>query len=137
MIDAEGQTLGRVASLAAFYIRGKNNVAYSPSMNMGGYVVIVNAEKVAVTGRKEDNKMYFRHTIGRPGGGKMEALKDLRVRIPERILEKCVKGMLPKGRIASPLFQHLKVYKGTSHPHEAQRPLDITGRISKKPSESL
>ena len=235
IIDAEGQTLGRVASLAAFYIRGKHMPSYTPSMNMGAYgegragkgdlalwapgavvmsrrasaarcaaahvvlcadrrccrpallapaVVIVNAEKVAVTGRKETDKFYFRHTIGRPGGGKMEALRDLRVvrgflhtsqsiyccsraaatrslhvqhamagrggarrqhtrqrrcppaahpppsvvlppwfarappcilpppcaqRLPERILEKCVKGMLPKGRIASPLFNHLKV----------------------------
>ncbi|KAL4451561.1 hypothetical protein ABPG75_007223 [Micractinium tetrahymenae] len=137
VIDAEGQTLGRVASLAAFYIRGKHLPTYTPSMDMGAYVVIVNAEKVAVTGRKETDKFYFRHTNGRPGGGKMEALRDLRQRLPERILEKCVKGMLPKGRIASPLFNHLKVYKGSEHPHVAQRPVDITGRISKKPSESL
>jgi large subunit ribosomal protein L13 len=137
VIDAEGQTLGRVASLAAYYIRGKNLPTYTPSMDMGGYVVIVNAEKVAVTGAKEEKKTYFTHTIGRPGGGKMETLRNLRQRLPERILEKCVKGMLPKGRIASPLFQHLKVYKGSSHPHEAQRPLDITSRISKKPSEAL
>ncbi|KAL4428834.1 hypothetical protein ABPG77_005272 [Micractinium sp. CCAP 211/92] len=137
VIDAEGQTLGRVASLAAFYIRGKHLPTYTPSMDMGAYVVIVNAEKVAVTGRKETDKFYFRHTNGRPGGGKMEALRDLRQRLPERILEKCVKGMLPKGRIASPLFNHLKVYKGSEHPHVAQRPVDITGRISKKPSEAL
>ncbi|KAI3437627.1 hypothetical protein D9Q98_000079 [Chlorella vulgaris] len=137
IIDAEGQTLGRVASLAAFYIRGKNMSSYTPSVNMGGYVVIINADKVSVTGRKETEKMYFRHTIGRPGGMRMESLRDLRQRLPERILEKCVKGMLPKGRIASPLFNHLKVYKGAAHPHEAQRPLDITSRISKKASESL
>ncbi|PRW20835.1 50S ribosomal chloroplastic [Chlorella sorokiniana] len=137
VIDAEGQTLGRVASLAAYYIRGKHLPTYTPSMDMGAYVVIVNAEKVAVTGRKETDKFYFRHTNGRPGGGKMEALRDLRQRLPERILEKCVKGMLPKGRIASPLFNHLKVYKGAAHPHEAQRPVDITSRISKKPAEAL
>ncbi|EFN55901.1 hypothetical protein CHLNCDRAFT_22955 [Chlorella variabilis] len=137
IIDAEGQTLGRVASLAAFYIRGKHMPSYSPSMNMGGYVVIINADKVSVTGRKETDKTYFRHTNGRPGGWRVETLRDLRQRLPERILEKCVKGMLPKGRIASPLFNHLKVYKGTAHPHEAQRPLDITSRISKKASEAL
>jgi large subunit ribosomal protein L13 len=136
IVDAEGQTLGRLAALVANTIRGKTSIGYTPSMDMGSFVVVINADKVAVTGRKEDDKMYFRHTNGRPGGGKMEALKDVRVRIPERIVEKAVKGMLPKGRIGSTLFNRLKVYKGTQHPHTAQTPVDITCNISKKPSET-
>jgi len=135
IIDAEGQTLGRLSVLAANYIRGKNSVGYTPSMNMGAYVIIINADKVAVTGRKETEKLYHRHTVGRPGGWKVETLRELRARIPERIVEKSIKGMLPKGRLGSALFSHLKVYKGTIHPHEAQRPVDITSQISKKPAE--
>lgn len=137
IIDAEGQTLGRLAALAANYIRGKNSVGYTPSMDMGAYVIIINADKVAVTGRKETDKLYHRHTVGRPGGWKVETLQQLRARIPERILEKAVKGMLPKGRLGNALFSHLKVYKGSSHPHGAQQPMDITSFISKKPSEMV
>ncbi|KAL4513773.1 hypothetical protein Ndes2526B_g03520 [Nannochloris sp. 'desiccata'] len=109
---------------------------YTPSMDMGSFVIVINAEKVAVTGAKETDKTYFRHTTGRPGGGKIEALRDLRVRIPERIIEKAVRGMLPNGRIGNALYTHLKVYKGASHPHTAQKPVDITKNISKKPSEA-
>lgn len=133
IIDAEGQTLGRLASLAADYIRGKNNPGYTPSMDMGSYVVVINADKVAVTGNKENQKLYHRHTVGRPGGWKKETLEQVRERIPERIVEKAVKGMLPRGRLGNKLFHHLKVYKGQSHPHEAQQPVDITARISQKP----
>lgn len=135
IIDAEGQTLGRLAGLAANCIRGKNSAEYTPSMDMGAYVIIINAEKVAVTGRKEEQKIYHRHTVGRPGAWRKEPLKDLRKRIPERIIEKAVKGMLPKGRLGNTLFTHLKVYKGSAHPHEAQQPVDVTTQISKKPSE--
>lgn len=135
VIDAEGQTLGRLANLAAFYIRGKNSVLYTPSMDMGAFIVVINADKVAVTGSKETDKLYHRHVVGRPGSWRTEALRDLRKRIPERIVEKAVKGMLPKGRIGSHLFTHLKVYKGPSHPHSAQQPVDITARIDKKPSD--
>jgi large subunit ribosomal protein L13 len=135
VIDAEGQTLGRLASLAAAAIRGKGTVEYTPSMDMGAFVVVVNAELVAVTGRKETDKTYFQHSNGRPGKYKLEPLRELRARVPERVIESAVKGMLPKGRIGGRLFQHLKVYKGGAHPHGAQRPLDITGRISKKPTE--
>lgn len=137
IIDAEGQTLGRLAALAANVIRGKNNVGYTPSMDMGSFVIIINADKVAVTGRKETDKTYFRHTNGRPGGWRLETLRDLRARIPERIVEKAVRGMLPKGRLGNSLFTHLKVYKGASHPHQAQRPADITAQISIKPSEAV
>lgn len=136
IVDAEGQTLGRLASLVANTIRGKTCVGYTPSMDMGAFVVVINADKVAVTGKKESDKFYFTHTNGRPGGGKMEALKDLRVRVPTRIVEKAVKGMLPKGRLGHGLFARLKVYAGADHPHTAQRPTDITGNISKKPAEA-
>ena len=108
VIDAEGQTLGRLANLAAFYIRGKNSVLYTPSMDMGAFIVVINADKVAVTGSKETDKLYHRHVVGRPGSWRTEALRDLRKRIPERIVEKAVKGMLPKGRIGRHLFTHLK-----------------------------
>lgn len=135
IIDAEGQTLGRLASLAANYIRGKNQTTYTPSMDMGAYVIVINADKVAVTGNKELGKLYYRHTVGRPGSLKIETLRDIRKRVPERIVEKAVKGMLPKGRLGNKLFTHLKVYKGTSHPHEAQRPANVTAQIDKKPSE--
>ena len=129
IIDAEGQTLGRLASLAADCIRGKHSTGYTPSMDMGAFVVVVNADKVAVTGKKEEQKIYHRHTVGRPGGWKKETLEQIRARVPERIIEKAVKGMLPKGRLGNKLFHHLKVYKGASHPHEAQKPVDITDRI--------
>jgi large subunit ribosomal protein L13 len=132
IVDAEGQTLGRVAGLVANHIRGKNSPGYTPSMDMGSFVIVINADKVAVTGRKEEQKIYHRHTVGRPGSWKKETLEQIRARIPERILEKAVKGMLPKGRLGNKLFNHLKVYKGASHPHAAQRPVDITGLIDAK-----
>jgi large subunit ribosomal protein L13 len=138
IIDAEGQTLGRLANLAAVYIRGKNSAAYTPSVDMGAYVVIINADKVAVSGKKETDKIYYRQGVtGRPGSMKKEALRDLRKRLPERIIERAVKGMLPKGRLGSVLFTHLKVFKGTEHPHEAQQPVDITARISVGPADAV
>lgn len=133
IVDAEGKTLGRVASLVANHIRGKNSAGYTPSMDMGSYVVVINADKIAVTGRKEEQKIYHRHAVGRPGSWKRETLEQVRARIPERIVEKAVKGMLPKGRLGNKLFNHLKVYKGTSHPHEAQQPKDITSLIDARP----
>lgn len=137
IIDAQGQTLGRLAALAAHHIRGKHMPTFTPSMDMGGYVVVINAEQVLVTGNKFNQKLYRRHTTGRPGSMKIETFKDLQARIPERIIEKAVKGMLTRGRLGNALFRHLKVYKGASHPHEAQQCVDITDKISKKPSESL
>ena len=136
IIDAEGQTLGRLAGLAANYIRGKNSIGYTPSMNMGAYVIVINADKVAVTGRKETLKLYHRHTVGRPGGWKVETLREIRARVPERIVEKAVKGMLPKGKLGSDLYPHLKVFAGAAHPHEAQRPVDITPQIDQKPTSA-
>ncbi|KAI8472805.1 MAG: plastid ribosomal protein L13 [Monoraphidium minutum] len=133
IIDAEGQTLGRLATLAATYVRGKHLPTYSPSMDMGAYVVVINADKVTVTGNKAAAKTYFRHVNGRPGSWTIETFNQLQQRIPERIIEKAVKGMLPKGGLGRDIRLHLKVYKGTAHPHEAQQPTDITREISLKP----
>ncbi|KAK3268105.1 60S ribosomal protein L13 [Cymbomonas tetramitiformis] len=131
IIDAEGQTLGRLAVLVAQHLRGANLPTYSPSIDMGGYVVVINAEKVTVTGKKNSQKLYRRHATGRPGSMKVETFDQLQARIPERIIEKAVKGMLPKGRLGRVLFTHMKVYEGTDHPHEAQQPVDITSQIDK------
>jgi len=137
IIDAEGQTLGRLASLAATYIRGKNSATYTPSQDMGNYVIVINAEKVTVTGKKANQKTYFRHTTGRPGSSKFETFNQLQDRLPERIIEKAVWGMLPKGRLGRSIFTHLKVFKGGEHPHEAQQPIDITEKINAKAGKGI
>ncbi|GBG67245.1 hypothetical protein CBR_g88534 [Chara braunii] len=129
VVDASDMVLGRLASNIAVCIRGKNLPTYTPSIDMGAYVVVVNAEKVKVTGRKNLQKIYRRHS-GRPGGMKEETFQALQQRLPERIIEHAVRGMLPKGRLGRRLFTHLKVYKGAEHPHEAQQPqpLKITDK---------
>ena len=132
IVDAEGATLGRLATLVAGVLRGKNEPLYTPSMNTGAYVVVVNAEKVAVSGGKADQKMYYRHS-GRPGGQKQETFRQLQARIPERVVERAVRGMLPSGKLGNELFRQLKVYKGGEHPHAAQGPVDLTARIGKGP----
>jgi large subunit ribosomal protein L13 len=132
VIDAEGQTLGRLASLAAGYVRGKGEATYTPSMDMGAFVVVVNADKVKVTGRKGAQKTYFRHVTGRPGSYAIETFDQLQARLPERIVEKAVRGMLPKGSLGRRIRTHLKVYKGGEHPHAAQQPVDVTTEISGK-----
>lgn len=134
VIDAQGQTLGRLATLAAMYIRGKHLPTYTPSMDMGAYVIVLNAGGVVLTGRKSEKKTYFRHVNGRPGSGTTETFKDLQERIPERIIEKAIRGMLPKGALGRDIRTHLKVYRGTKHDHEAQQPQNITAEISIKPS---
>jgi large subunit ribosomal protein L13 len=121
IVDATDKRLGRLASTVAIHIRGKNMPTYTPSTDMGAYVIIVNAEKVAVTGKKRSQKLYRRHS-GRPGGMTEETFESLQRRIPERIIEHAVRGMLPKGRLGRRLFTHLKVYKGDDHPHVAQTP---------------
>ena len=126
VIDAAGLRLGRLSTLVATYLRGGNVATYSPSMNMGTYVVIVNAEQVVVSGNKFEDKLYKRHTTGRPGAMKTETFRALQGRIPERIIEKAVKGMLPKNRLGRELFTQLKVYAGPEHPHAAQNPADVT-----------
>ncbi|KAJ6811879.1 50S ribosomal protein L13, chloroplastic [Iris pallida] len=124
VVDATDKILGRLASTIAIHIRGKNLATYTPSVDMGAYVIVVNAEKVAVSGKKRTQKLYRRHS-GRPGGMKVETFDQLQQRIPERIIEHAVRGMLPKGRLGRTLFTHLKVYEGPDHPHEAQQPVPL------------
>ena len=125
IVDAEGQTLGRLASEIAQIIRGKKKPFYTPHMDMGDFVVVVNAEKVKVTGNKEKDKSYFRHS-GFPGGVTQISLQKVRQDFPERIITNAVKGMLPHNRLGRQLLTHLKVYSGTEHPHGAQLPKTIT-----------
>ncbi len=128
VIDAAGLPLGRLASEAAKLIRGKHKPRWAPHVDCGDYVIVVNAGEVAVTGRKEEQKMYYRHS-GYPGGLRAQTLAEVRRRQPERLIESAVRGMLPKNRLGRKLFNHLKVYAGPDHPHGAQqpkpRPLDI------------
>ena len=121
VVDAENQRLGRLATTIAMILRGKNKPIYSPHMDTGDFVVVINADKVDVTGRKRSQKLYRRHS-GRPGGMKVETFEKLQSRIPERIVEKAVKGMLPKNALGRQLFRKLKVYAGPDHPHQAQKP---------------
>ncbi|NES96012.1 MAG: 50S ribosomal protein L13 [Desertifilum sp. SIO1I2] len=121
VVDAEGQRLGRLASEVANVLRGKNKPTFTPHMDVGDFVIVINAEKIAVTGKKRTQKLYRRHS-GRPGGMKTETFAKLQARIPERIIEQAVKGMLPKNSLGRQLFTKLKVYPGSAHPHEAQKP---------------
>jgi large subunit ribosomal protein L13 len=121
LIDAQGQRLGRLAVRIAMILRGKDKPIYTPHMDTGDFVVVINADKLVVTGRKRTQKVYRRHS-GRPGGMKIETFAKLIDRLPARVLEHAVKGMLPKGRLGRRLFTKLKVYAGASHPHEAQQP---------------
>ena len=125
VVDAEGMRLGRMSSEVAKILIGKHKPTFTPGADVGDCVVIVNAEKVIVTGNKANQKFYKRHS-GRPGGMKVELYKDLQQRIPERIVEKAIYGMLPKNSHGRELFRHLKVYKGGEHPHEAQTPEPLT-----------
>ena len=125
VVDAADQRLGRLASAIAQVLRGKNKPNYAPHMDVGDFVVVINADKVVVTGRKPEQKLYRRHS-GRPGGMKTETFNQLQARIPERIIEKAVKGMLPKTPLGRQLFTKLKVYAGPEHPHAAQSPKDLT-----------
>ncbi len=121
VIDAEGQRLGRLATEIATVLRGKNKPTFTPHMDTGDFVIVVNAEKVVVTGRKATPKLYRRHS-GRPGGMKTETFDKLQARLPERIIEQAVKGMLPKNSLGRQQFTKLKVYAGPEHPHQAQTP---------------
>lgn len=121
VVNAEGQRLGRLATEIASILRGKNKPTFTPHMDTGDFVIVINAEKVVVTGRKNEQKIYHRHS-GRPGGMKTETFEQLQQRVPERIIEKAVKGMLPKNAMGRKLFTKLKVYKGAEHPHQAQNP---------------
>ncbi|QIZ77875.1 50S ribosomal protein L13 [Ferrimonas lipolytica] len=126
IIDAEGKTLGRMATEVATRLRGKHKPEYTPHVDTGDYIVIINADKVTVTGNKANDKMYYSHS-GYPGGIKEINFADLQARKPEMIIEKAVKGMLPKGPLGRAMFRKLKVYAGAEHKHAAQQPqvLDI------------
>ncbi len=121
IVDAADQRLGRLATTIASILRGKTKPIYSPHMDTGDFVVVINAEKISVTGRKREQKLYRRHS-GRPGGMKEETFEKLQARVPERIIEQAVRGMLPKNALGRKLFTKLKVYAGPDHPHDAQKP---------------
>jgi len=124
LIDAEGAVLGRVASLIASMLRGKHKTNFTPHVDCGDNVVVINAEKVVLTGEKLLNKEYVRHT-GYPGGQRFTSAQKMLSENPTRLIEYAVKGMLPKNRLGSALFRNLYIYTGTTHPHEAQKPRKI------------
>lgn len=121
VIDAQGQTLGRLATHTASILRGKHKPLFTPHVDCGDYVIIINAEKVHVTGQKMSQKKYYRHS-GYPGGLKEISLRDQLQKFPERVLESAVRGMLPKNRLGRQIFKKLKIYPGPNHPHQAQQP---------------
>ena len=125
VIDAEGKTLGKLAVEAAMILRGKKKPIYTPHIDTGDYVIVINAEKVCVTGKKESDKIYKHHS-GYPGGLKETPLKELRAKQPEEIIRHAVKGMMPKGKLGRQMFKKLKVYAGPEHPHAAQHPEEYT-----------
>ncbi|MBW2058178.1 MAG: 50S ribosomal protein L13 [Deltaproteobacteria bacterium] len=121
LVDASGKVLGRLASRLAMVLRGKTKPIYTPHVDTGDYVVVINAEKILLTGRKMENKVYYRHS-GYPGGLKSTTARALLDTKPEKLLKKAVKGMLPKNPLGRKMFKKLKVYKGPDHPHQAQQP---------------
>ncbi len=121
VVDAEGQTLGRLASSVATVLRGKHKPIYSPSVDCGDFVIVVNADKIAVTGRRLEQKRYYRHSLY-IGGLKEVTLRDQLQQHPERVIESAVRGMLPKNALGRKMFKKLKVYAGGEHPHAAQMP---------------
>ncbi len=121
VVDATGKTLGRLAARIAHILRGKHKPQYTPHEDVGDFIIVVNAEKIAVTGRKLDQKIYYRHS-GYPGGLKAVSLRRMLARHPERVIEHAVKGMLPRGPLGRRMFKKLKVYAGPTHPHQAQKP---------------
>jgi large subunit ribosomal protein L13 len=129
VVDAEGKTLGRLATQIADVLRGKRKPTYTPHVDVGDFVIVVNAEKIVVTGKKLEDKLYWRHS-GYPGGIKSQTLGDLLERRPEEVIRRAVKGMLPRNRLARAQLRKLKVYAGPEHPHQAQKPaqLDVNTR---------
>jgi large subunit ribosomal protein L13 len=121
VVDAEGQTLGRLASRIAPILKGKHKPTYTPHLDCGDYVIVINADKVRVTGRKLDQKFYYRHSLF-PGGLKSISLRDQLDKHPDRVLLAAVKGMLPKNKLGRQMIKKLKLYTGTAHPHQAQQP---------------
>ncbi|MBR9829867.1 MAG: 50S ribosomal protein L13 [Oceanospirillales bacterium] len=124
VVDAEGKTLGRLATEIARRLRGKHKPVYTPHVDTGDYIVVVNAEKVTVTGNKRNDKMYYRHS-GFPGGLKEASFNKMVQTFPERTIELAVKGMLPKGPLGRAMYTKLKVYAGAEHPHQAQQPKEL------------
>ncbi len=124
VVDAEGEVLGRLASKVAFVLRGKHKTDYTPHVDCGDNVIVINAEKIAVTGNKLADKTYIRHS-GYPGGQKETSLAQMLAKHPGRVIEKAVKGMLPKNTLGSELFRNLYVYVGNEHKHEAQKPTKL------------
>lgn len=121
IVDAEGQTLGRLASKIAPILRGKHKPSFAPNLDVGDYVIVINCDKIAVTGNKLDEKMYYRHS-GYPGGLTEITLRDNLRRFPDRPLREAVKGMLPKNALGREILSKLKIYAGSEHPHAAQKP---------------
>jgi len=123
IIDANGKTLGRLASMIANILRGKHKPEYTPHVDMGDFVIVINAEKIEITGKKETDKMYHHHT-GYPSGFRSISYKDLVAKHPTRALEKAVRGMIPHNTLGDTQFSKLKIYTGSEHPHEAQQPIE-------------
>jgi large subunit ribosomal protein L13 len=121
VVDAANQTLGRLASKIAGILKGKHKVTYSPHLDVGDYVIVINADKIQVTGRKMDQKIYYRHT-GYPGGIRQATLREQLNRHPTFALKRAIRGMLPKNRLGRAMLKKLKVYAGPDHPHQAQQP---------------
>ena len=129
VVDAEGQTLGRLATRIADTLRGKHKAQYTPHVDTGDFVVVVNAEKIAVTGKKLDEKLYHRHS-GYPGGLRTRTLREQLDRRPTEVLRKAVKGMLPRNRLSRAQLTKLKIYAGPGHPHEAQDPKPLPEEVN-------
>lgn len=125
VVDAENVVLGRLATQIANVLRGKHKPVFTPSVDTGDFVVVVNAEKIALTGKKVSDKVYYSHS-GFPGGIKSATAGELLAKKPEEVIRKAVKGMLPKNKLARHMLKKLKIYSGTSHPHDAQQPAQLT-----------
>jgi len=130
IVDASGQTLGRLASQIAKYLRGKHKPEYTPHVDTGDYIIVINAEKIAVTGKKMSDKVYYSHT-GFPGGLKAISLEKFLAKSPIKVMEHAVRGMLPKNPLGRDMFRKLKVYVGAEHPHSAQQPqvINLTDKV--------
>ena len=127
LVDAEGKALGRLATQVATVLKGKHKPIYTPHMDTGDHVVVINAEKIALSGRKPEDKKYFHHTMY-PGGGTWTNIQTMLQKHPERVIQKAVQGMMPKTKLGRAMLKKLKVYAGTEHPHAAQQPIAWDGR---------
>jgi large subunit ribosomal protein L13 len=125
VIDAENAVLGRIATKAAMILMGKNKPTYTPFLDIGDHVIVVNAEKVRLTGKKEEQKIYRRHS-GYPGGLREESARKVRAARPARLVEEAIQGMLPKTKLGKQMYRKLNVYAGPQHPHQAQKPVEMT-----------